>query len=381
MPVEPAKTEVTTQTEQGAATPTLDERILKSVEANAARFGATKEGTSEETTESDTKADADADTTSDEAKADTEAGAETEAETDGEDETDDHAEWTDEEMSAKVAEDPKFFSRLDKDGWARVPAHWARAYKSTQALLTDREQRVAQRERELATTRDTNKADQTKQPAKQATADINTADLVDALNDPERVGEAAKTLFTLPGVAEALDRWFEQRTGVKPETLAESGKQTVFEQGYDIAVRGSSDLGMKPVEALSDKAILDEIENNEDDPRVIALLKANDPATVAFGWELAAKNAQLRLGARDRARDEAGRFVKEDPKPAPTKDAKVDAAKKILDAKARANAKQKPSAAVEPNRSSVLGDDDPSLSLDERIARKVNSRLQSLGAS
>lgn len=365
------KPEVATGSEGSPATESLENRIARSAEAHATRLGVAGENTAANEEESDAAG-------ADEAEADAEEEAEIEAAADSE-KTDDQP-WTDDEMARFVAEDPKFYSKLDKAGWARVPSHWATSYKTTQALFTQREQRLSERERALS--------GDGRPPAKPADAAaeknapaVDTAQLVDALNDPERIGEAVEKLADLPGFTKALDRYLESK-GINPNALAATSRQTVFDRGYETAAKG--------MPSLADETVLAEIDR-ESDSTILDLLRSDNEEAVAFGFRMAAIAAENRLaksGSGQPPRDDKGRFSKDDPKPkadegkpADPKVAKLeDAKKRVLDAKARANAKTAPSAAVESTRRTALTDDDPSLSLDERIQRNVEKKLQKVGA-
>jgi hypothetical protein len=375
MTVQPgAETEVAAEEKGTTANASLDDRIARSIDAKAAGFGVTPEGTSEEKPEQ----------TAETAKAATDDVEAESAEVETEEKPEAKA-WTDDEMARFTKTDPKFFQKLDEDGWARVPAHWATAYKSTQAVFTTREQRLRDREAALE-----GKSPAAEKPAAAAKPTVNTAELVDALNDPERIDQAVEKLSDLPGFEKALDRYFEKR-GIRTDALAATSQQSVFTKSYELAVNGDEARSIPATSLLTDETILSEIDSGEADPQIIALLKSDNEDAAAFGWRMAAIAAEARLARKGetKPRDDKGRFTTpekpDDSKQQATTTEKVSAIdkakQKVLDAKARANASTAPSAAVETSRRSVVADDDPKLTLDERIARNVDKKLQSKGVT
>jgi hypothetical protein len=350
-----AEAQVTTPAEKEAE---LDARIAKSAEAHAARLGVATENASAETQESEESTEAAAEAES--AQTDE---AESEAKVAEKKESDEPRVFTAEELG-----DPKFFYSLDKKGWADLEAQHpvvAAGFKSVQSEMTRREKNVKERERVLAE-RETPKSEAA--PAKPAAVTVDKAELIDALNDPERVDEAIEKFADLPGFEKAIDRYLAKR-GVNVDALKEVSATDVFQSGFKAAAKTNP--------ALIDEAVVTEIEN-ESDPRIAAMLQSNEASVVAFGFELAADRALVRLGKTAKP---AAKTTAEATKPDKLEAAKAAAKKAIAK-----NPKQITPASTDAGKAgSSVRVDDKSIPLDKRIeasaARHANELAQRRGST
>lgn len=332
-----AETQVTTATE--TAKPSFEERIAKSVEANAARLGVATENASAEAQESEESNEVAA-----EAKSAPTDETESKAKAEEQNESTEARVFTAEELG-----NPKFFYSLDAKGWSDLEAQHpvlAAGFKSVQSEMTRRERNVKEREKVLA---EGEKPKSDAAPAK-AVVTVNKAELIDALNDPERVDEAMAMLAELPGFEKAIDRVFEKK-GIKPDALREVSATDAFDRGLNLAAEKDP--------ALKRQDVLEEIESGENDETIASMLQSTEPKVVAAGLRWASANALVRLGEKAKANPKA---------PVEEKPDKLQAAKAAAKKAVALNPKVMTPASTEANRSKTsVRVDDKSIPFEQRI--------------